>query len=150
MRLDPDDCRRRAATARFAVLATQAPDGSVDLVPITFALLLAGGSEPAQGAALVADRLFSAVDHKPKTTHRLARLANISRSPGVDVLFDHRDDADWSTLWWVRARGTAVERQAGTAGDLLRARYPQYRERPPEGPVIEVSITRWSGWSAQT
>jgi PPOX class probable F420-dependent enzyme len=138
MRLDPDQCRRRAAGARFAVLATRAGDGSADLVPITFVL-----EHGPRG-----DRLSSAVDHKPKTTQRLARLANIEREPLVTVLFDHRDD-DWDTLWWVRARGLATVREPGTAGALLAARYPQYRDRPPQGPVVEVRITAWSGWSAE-
>ena len=31
---------------------------------------------------------------------------------------------------------------------LLAERYDQYRERPPEGPVIAVTIDGWTGWSA--
>ncbi len=138
MRLEPDQCRRYAATARFAVLATLGPNGAADLVPITFALL-AGSS---------GDLLVSAVDHKPKSTTRLARLANIERRPSVTVLFDHRDDGDWETLWWVRARGLATVRPAGFGGDALQARYPQYRSNPPQGPVVAIEITTWQGWSA--
>jgi PPOX class probable F420-dependent enzyme len=137
MRLDPDQCRRLAAGARFAVLATRAAGGSADLVPITFAL----------DTGPDGDRLLSAVDHKPKSSLRLARLANIERAPEVTLLFDHRDD-DWDTLWWVRARGPATVRPPGSATGLLAARYPQYVEHPPQGPVIEVRITAWSGWSA--
>ena len=138
MRLDPDQCRRLATGARFAVLATRAADGVADLVPITFALECGPDG----------DRLVSAVDHKPKSSLRLARLTNIAREPRVTVLFDHRDD-DWDALWWVRARGTAVVRDPGTATALLAARYLPYRDRPPEGPVVEVRITAWSGWSAR-
>ena len=31
---------------------------------------------------------------------------------------------------------------------LLAGRYPQYRERPPEGAVIAIDVSRWSDWSA--
>jgi hypothetical protein len=30
----------------------------------------------------------------------------------------------------------------------LAARYPQYRENPPRGPVVAIDVERWSGWSA--
>jgi hypothetical protein len=30
---------------------------------------------------------------------------------------------------------------------LLVARYDQYRDEPPTGPVLAVAVTRWSGWS---
>ena len=30
---------------------------------------------------------------------------------------------------------------------LLSARYPQYRSTPPDGPVIAITVTTWSGWS---
>jgi len=30
---------------------------------------------------------------------------------------------------------------------LLAARYPQYRDTPPTGPVIAITVTAWSGWS---
>ena len=30
----------------------------------------------------------------------------------------------------------------------LVERYPQYRATRPDGPVIEIAVTRWSGWSA--
>lgn len=140
MRLDAEQCRVRAATARFAVLATVNRLGEVDLVPVTFALVPAD-EEPA-------DRLVSAVDHKPKSTQRLARLANIAAHPAVTVLFDQRDDADWSALWWVRAKGTATVEPAGHRSELLVARYPQYRDTAPSGPVIEVTVHDWQGWSA--
>ncbi len=137
MRLDPARCRHYATTARFAVLATLGPDGEADLVPITFALV--------PGSA--GDLLVSAVDHKPKSTTRLARLANIERRGAVTLLFDHRDDDDWSALWWVRARGLATVRPAGFGGEALQDRYPQYRSNPPQGPVVAVEIMSWQGWS---
>ena len=30
---------------------------------------------------------------------------------------------------------------------LLCEKYPQYRERPPAGPVVEIRVTRWTGWA---
>ncbi len=36
---------------------------------------------------------------------------------------------------------------AGPAA-LLASRYPQYRQQPPRGPLIAVTITSWAGWAA--
>jgi hypothetical protein len=36
----------------------------------------------------------------------------------------------------------------GRAIALLAARYPQYRDTPPQGAVVAVDVERWSGWSA--
>jgi PPOX class probable F420-dependent enzyme len=101
--------------------------------------------------AVIGNRIVSAVDHKAKTTTRLARLANIAADPRVCVLTDHYDD-DWNALWWVRADGLARvvdTEQAADAVAALVAKYPQYAERSPVGPVVEVDVTRWSGWHAQ-
>jgi PPOX class probable F420-dependent enzyme len=127
-----------------ARLATRNPDGEIDLVPITFALI-----DP--------DTLVTAVDHKPKSTRRLRRLDNIERDPRVTVLVDHYDDADWSALWWVRARGRAavVDVDVVDRGDLferavdaLVTRYAQYAGHRPGGPAIVLEITGWRGWTA--
>ena len=53
------------------------------------------------------------------------------------MLIDHYED-DWSQLWWVRLRGPARIVDDRRAVELLAAKYPQYRERPPAGPVIAV------------
>jgi PPOX class probable F420-dependent enzyme len=73
-------------------------------------------------------------------------------NPQVALLVDHYDD-DWSALWWVRAEGTGRVLGTGTTGaedaiDRLAARYEQYRTQRPAGPVLEVEVLRWSGWSA--
>jgi PPOX class probable F420-dependent enzyme len=125
--------------ARVARLATVAPDGRPSLVPICFAA--AGGV------------LFHAVDHKPKATRRLARLEHLAAEPRASVLADVYDDTDWSQLWWVRADGHArvLEDggpQAAHALDLLVEKYPQYRARRPEGPVVALTVERVRGWSA--
>jgi PPOX class probable F420-dependent enzyme len=137
--MDPESARALFATARVARLATVGGDGRPHLVPIVF--------------ALDGDLLYSAVDHKPKRTQRLHRLANIAANPSVSLLVDHYDE-DWTRLWWVRADGAGrvVEPGAGVeherAVELLVARYEQYAEQPPTGAAIVVEIGRWSGWSA--
>jgi hypothetical protein len=59
---------------------------------------------------------------------------------------DHYDE-DWSRLWWVRADGVARILERGGSVDGLVAKYPRYRDQPPAGPVVEVTVTRWSGWA---
>ena len=99
------------------------------------------------------DRIYSAVDDKPKRTPHLQRLANIASEPRVSVLADHYED-DWSKLWWVRADGRAEilhdgakqEQERDHALDLLAERYRPYRERRPSGAVIRVDVQRWTTW----
>ncbi|MFD7023543.1 TIGR03668 family PPOX class F420-dependent oxidoreductase [Promicromonospora sukumoe] len=151
MRLDADVCRSRFAAARHAYLATADGDGVPQLVPVTFALVSAVVGTPQGGRAEIpADEIVVAVDHKPKTTPDLKRLRNIAENPRVALLADRYDD-DWTHLWWVRADGVAVVEHDGApreaALDALAERYPQYRERRPDGPVIRVRVTRWSGWA---
>lgn len=95
------------------------------------------------------DRIYSAVDQKPKRTAALRRLTNVQANPAVSVLVDHYDD-DWSKLWWVRADGrgrvlASDDLEARRAVALLRQRYPQQRAA---GAVLAVDVERWSGWSA--
>jgi PPOX class probable F420-dependent enzyme len=122
--------------ARVARLATHNPSGVVDLVPITF-------------AAVDEHTLVTAIDHKPKRTPRLQRLANIRHDPRVSVLVDHYDD-DWSTLWWVRLQGTATVVETPSDDQLapLVAKYAPYRKRRPSGPMIVVTVARIRAWSA--
>ena len=121
------------ASARVARLATVREDGSPHLVPIVF--------------AVAGDVIYSAVDAKPKRSRSLRRLANIAAEPRVSVLADHYED-DWSRLWWVRADGLARVLDASPAAlAALTARYPQYRDTPPPGPFLEITVDRWSGWS---
>lgn len=142
MRLDDATARQRFAGARVARLATAGPDGQPHLVPFTFALNRHPGQE---------DHIYSAVDAKPKSTTDLRRLRNIRANPRVAVLADHYQD-DWGALWWVRADGQATilaePAAMAPALALLAARYPQYREHLPGGPVISIQVTRWTGWAA--
>ncbi len=137
--MQPDEARSRFAATPVARLATVGDDGRPHLVPVCFAVL--------------GERIVTAVDHKPKRTSRLRRLANIEVNPAVCLLVDAYDPADWTALWWARADGTARLADADAPGsaaaiDALVERYPQYRVTRPEGPVIEIAVTRWSGWSA--
>jgi PPOX class probable F420-dependent enzyme len=134
MRMPEDEARAAFAAARVARLATAGADGRPHLVPMVF--------------AVAGDEIVSAVDAKPKRTTRLRRLANVRENPQVALLADHYEE-DWGALWWVRAdgRGRVADRD-DRALALLAARYPQYREAPPAGPVLTVTVERWSGWRA--
>jgi PPOX class probable F420-dependent enzyme len=137
LNLTAGEARRRFAGAAVARLATVGAAGRPHLVPVTF--------------AVEEDRVYTAVDAKPKTTVQLRRLRNIAGNPQVALLADHYEE-DWGRLWWVRADGLAslLGRPADMAIPLrlLAARYPQYRASPPPGPVISVQVTRWTGWAA--
>lgn len=132
MRHDEQWARVRFAEARVARLATVSADGVPRIVPIVF--------------ALADEAIITAVDHKPKSTTRLRRLEDIAANPRVSLLVDAYDD-DWSQLWWSRADGVARVHDTYDLASLV-AKYADYREQPPAGPVIVVDVTRWSGWSA--
>jgi PPOX class probable F420-dependent enzyme len=131
------DPKTRFAQAPVARLATVAPDGRPHLVPVVF--------------AVDGEVIYTAVDAKPKTTQRLRRLANIDGNPLVSLLVDHYAE-DWTQLWWVRVDGVATIHHDGNAmrigRDLLRAKYAQYQSVPLNGPVIAVTVRRWSSWQA--
>lgn len=132
-----EESRRRFAVARVARLATVAADGRPHLVPVTFAVR--------------DDVVVIAVDHKPKRSAALRRLANIEATGLVSLLVDEYDE-DWSRLWWVRADGTArvlrAEQDRREPVRWLCGKYPQYAHRPPDGPVIRAAVARWRGWSS--
>jgi PPOX class probable F420-dependent enzyme len=125
------------ASSRVARLATVRPDGRPHVVPITF--------------AVTGDTIVTMVDQKPKTTTRLQRLANIEAHPSVSVLVDEWSE-DWDRLRWVRVDGSAVIHQEGEtwqeAQDALVAKYPQYRDHPPGGVAIAISIEHVSRWAS--
>jgi PPOX class probable F420-dependent enzyme len=129
--------RHLVESARVGHLATTGSDGQPHIVPVCF--------------ALVGDVVYSAVDHKPKRSTRLRRIANIQATGRACLLVDEYDE-DWTRLWWVRADGPArvVDDPAESrrAVAALSAKYPQYAERPPTGAVLAIDVSRWSEWSA--
>ena len=136
--MTPEEARWRFAGARVARLATADAAGRPHLVPLVFAV---------DGETVV-----SAVDHKPKRTDRLRRLANVTANPRVSLLADEYRE-DWAELWWVRADGSARVVAPGSADhhravQLLVRRYDQYRQQAPAGPALVVDVERWSGWAA--
>jgi PPOX class probable F420-dependent enzyme len=137
--VSPERARELLGGVRVARLATVARDGRPRIVPITF--------------AVAGDVIYHAVDHKPKRSRRLARVANVERDPRAALLVDRYSD-DWAELWWVRVDGRArvlrdvASPEAARALDLLVERYPQYRDQRPAGPVIALDVERVTGWSA--
>jgi len=133
------DPKVRFTLSPIARLATITPDGIPHLVPVVFAV----DADSRHGH----DVVYTAVDAKPKTTRRLRRLANIESNPQVSLLVDHYAD-DWTQLWWVRVDGlAAIHRDGeamGTGYRLLRAKYPQYQMVSLNGPVIAITVRRWS------
>ena len=137
MRLDPAEARARFATSAALRLATADRHGQPHLVPCTFVVDEAG-------------RIAIGIDDKPKSSLDLRRLRNIRENPRVSLLADQYLD-DWTRLWWARADGTASIERSGEEHHahwrLLLAKYPQYRDRALDGPVILVTVASWSGWA---
>ena len=92
--------------------------------------------------------MWTAIDAKPKSGAPLQRLENIRANPQVSLLVDHYEE-DWNRLWWVRVDGTAAVLEIGDEEEraiaALTARYPQYAQVPPPGPVITIAIQRITG-----
>ncbi len=131
--MTPEEARERFAAARVARLATVSASGVPHLVPVTFAVR--------------GDTVVFAVDHKPKSTTSLRRLANIAENPAVCFLADGYDE-DWSRLWWARADGVARVLSPGAEPiSWLVAKYDQYAQRPPEHAVVATEIHTWRGWT---
>lgn len=134
--MTPERARALFSTARVARLATVSAEGVPHLVPVVF--------------SVCEERIYTAVDDKPKRTRSLRRLENVRARPAVCLLVDHYEE-DWEALWWARADGVGrvlagSEPEARGAVALLRERYPQQRGA---GAVLAVEVTRWSGWEAR-
>jgi PPOX class probable F420-dependent enzyme len=124
------------AQARVGRLGLLDDDDAPRVLPVTFALN--GGS------------LFTAVDEKRKrrSGEALARVRFLRRRPRAALTVDHYED-DWSALAWVQVLGEAQVLDAATAPDAieaLRAKYAQYREGPPAGPLIRLDPGRVLWW----
>ena len=129
------------AQSPVAMLATVGPDGAPHVVPVVFAV----NTDREQPV------VYTAVDAKRKSTKRLQRLTNIEANPRVSMLVDNYDE-DWTKLWWVRADGVAEIHHSGdemaSGYALLRRKYVQYQRLALDGPVVTVTVARWSAWQA--
>jgi PPOX class probable F420-dependent enzyme len=137
--MDEARCRAHLAAARVGRLATVRPDGRPHVVVCCY--------------ALEGDRVWTAIDAKPKRPGaRLQRLENVRANPQASLLVDHYEE-DWEALWWVRVDGAAAILEVGNEEEraiaALTARYPQYAQARPGGPVIAIAIERITGWSAR-
>ena len=136
VRLTESEARERFGRGRVARLATADASGFPHLVPFTF--------------ALDGDVIVLAVDHKPKSSRPLRRITNIAENPSVSALVDHYEE-EWPNLWWARADGRAAiwddPERCRTPIRLLQAKYGQYRDHPPAGPIVAIIVSRWSGWA---
>ena len=136
MRLTTEDARARFAAQRVARLATAGGDGQPHLVPVTF--------------AVDGDRIYTAVDHKPKKTAEPAAAAEHRGEPPGRTARRPLHRRLGRTL--VGPRRRLRERRHGRDRDaalldLLAERYEQYRRARPAGPVIVIEAERWTGWS---
>jgi len=133
--VDRTAARQRFADARVGHLATITADGRPHIVPCCF--------------VLHARTVFSAVDAKPKSTLNLRRLQHLKANPSCSLLVDHYEE-DWTTLWWVRVDGSGRVIYEGDEREralgLLAAKYKQYRDALPPGPVVAIDIERWQTW----
>jgi PPOX class probable F420-dependent enzyme len=141
-----DRIRRFLTRQRVAHFATADSGGAPHVVPICF--------------ALVGERVYVALDEKPKRLTdltRLRRVRNLIENPRVAIVVDVYDDHDWSRLGFALLRGRArllLADQVDVSGDerstalaALRARYEQYRSMAlEERPIIAVDIERVGSW----
>ncbi len=126
-------------SARVGHLATASPEGHPHVIPVCF--------------TFDGESVFSVLDRKPKSTAvtRLRRVRNILANPQVSLVVDHYEE-DWHRLWYVLVLGRAGLLDSGdewaSAMELLREKYPQYREMDlSESPIIKIVPERFVPWS---
>ncbi len=95
-------------------------------------------------------KIYSAIDKKPKSGHRLARVTNIERNPRVAFIVDTYSE-DWRRLTYLLVRGKASlvrgSSEETKARGLLLSKYPQYRSLGlDDSRVIRVTIEKFKFW----
>lgn len=123
-------------SARVARLAYVDDRDRPRVLPVTFAR--SGGA------------LWSAIDEKPKRTREPARLSHLRRRPQAALLVDAYED-DWARLAWVQVLGRVAIVEAPDAAEALAAlaaKYPQYAERTPPGPLLRLTPDSARQWRA--
>jgi PPOX class probable F420-dependent enzyme len=111
-------------------------EGGPRVLPVTFAV--------AEG------RIWSAIDQKPKRAREPARLRFLRRDPRAALTVDRYSD-DWDELAWLQVLGrvSILEVGDGVAGLVaLRAKYQQYEEEAPPGPLLVLDPQRYLWWRA--
>ena len=119
--------------ARVARLALLDEEDLPRVLPVTFAVW--------EGD------VWSAIDQKRKRAPEPARVRRLRRRPDAALLVDRYDD-DWSRLAWVELRGPVSVEPLGPALDALIAKYPQYSEARPQGPLLRMAPERFASWQA--
>src|SRR4051794_17202340 len=132
----PDWAGELLERARVARLACLDDGGRPRVLPVTFALADGG--------------VWSAIDEKPKRRRVPARVEYLRRRPEASLLVDEYDD-DWAKLAWVQLPGRVqviAPTDAPGALEALAAKYSQYAERTPPGPLLQLEVERALCWRA--
>jgi PPOX class probable F420-dependent enzyme len=129
----PGWARELLSSARVARLGLLDERDLPRVLPVTFAVF--------------EDAVWSAIDRKPKRAGEPARVRRLRRRPDAALLVDRYDD-DWSRLAWVELRGPVTIHPLGPAVEALAARYEQYREEPPQGPLLRLEVRDAVWWRA--
>jgi PPOX class probable F420-dependent enzyme len=129
----PTWARDLVAQARVARLALLDEEDLPRVLPVTFAVF--------EGA------VWSAIDQKPKRAAEPARVRRLRRRPEAALLVDRYDD-DWTRLAWVEVRGEVTVEPLGPALEALVAKYPQYVDERPPGPLLRLAPRRFACWKA--
>jgi PPOX class probable F420-dependent enzyme len=111
-------------------------DGAPRVLPVTFAV--------AEGC------IWSAIDQKPKREGEPARLRYLRGDPRAALTVDRYSD-DWEELAWVQVLGTVriLDLAEGAPGlGALSAKYKQYRDQVPPGPLLALRPERYLWWRA--
>jgi len=106
--------------------------GRPRVLPVTFAVL--------------AGRVWSAVDDKPKRTRELRRLRNVRENPHASLLVDVWDE-DWTRLAWVSVEGRAAVLGAVPGIALAYLRRPDDALDVVQETFVKayVHAARWDG-----
>jgi PPOX class probable F420-dependent enzyme len=132
----PGWARRMLETERVARLAYVDERERPRVLPVTF--------------ALSGDAVWSAIDEKPKRPGEPARVRCLRRRPEAALLLDVYDD-DWTRLAWVQLLGRVTILPADAAPEAvaaLAAKYEQYADRAPPGPLLRLDVKRALHWRA--
>ncbi len=128
--------RELLESERVARLAYGDRDGRPRVLPVTF--------------ALAGDFVWSAIEEKPKRVAEPARVGALRQRPEAALVVDVYDD-DWSGLAWVQLLGRVEVvpiAENPDAAAALGAKYRQYAERTPPGPLLRLRVDRALEWRA--